>query len=206
MHRALRADYGEIVRIPGLLGRGDTVITFNPFMFEKVFRTEGNHPRRRGLESFTYYRKVIRPDVFGDTGGLISEQGQKWFNVRSMVNPVMLRPKTVQLYLDKVDRVALDFLIKVKTIRNEQTLEMPSDFGNELNKWALESIGVIALDDRLGALMDDSEDGRRIIEVGNCCLCFEYQFISSNDHFTVSERLLRVDIRTRCGFICLEVL
>lgn len=165
MHRALRTDYGEIVRIPGFLGRGDTLITFNPKMFEKVFRTEGPYPNRRGLETFTYYRKKVRPEIFGETGGLISEQGESWFHARSKINPVMLQPKTVKMYVEKVDNVALDFLQKVRQIRNADTLEMPNDFGNELNKWALESIGVIALDTRVGALMDDTKDGRQIIEL-----------------------------------------
>lgn len=165
MHRALRSDYGEIVRIPGFLGRGDTLITFNAKMFEKVFRTEGPFPNRRGLETFTYYRKKVRPEIFGETGGLISEQGERWLQARSKINPVMLQPKTVKMYVEKVDNVAVDLLRKVYTLRNPQTLEMPNGFGNELNKWALESIGVIALDDRLGALMDDSEDGRKIIEL-----------------------------------------
>lgn len=53
MHRAMRKDYGDIVRIPGL-ARSDTLITFKPSIFEKVFRTEGQHPRRRGLETFIY--------------------------------------------------------------------------------------------------------------------------------------------------------
>lgn len=164
MHRALRDNYGEIVKIPGLLGRGDTLITFNPKMFEKVFRTEGPYPNRRGIETFTYYRKKVRPEVFGETGGLISEKGEQWLNARSKINPVMLQPKTVKMYVEKVDNVAQDFLSKVRVLRNDKTLEMPNDFGNELNKWALESIGVIALDDRLGVLNEDSEDGRRIIE------------------------------------------
>lgn len=165
MHRALRRDYGEILRIPGFFGRGDTLITFNPKMFEKVFRTEGPYPNRRGLETFTYYRKKVRPEIFGETGGLISEQGENWFNARSKINPVMLQPKIVKMYVEKVDHVALDFLIKVRSLRNAETLEMPSDFGNELNKWALESIGVIALDSRVGALMDNSADGQQIIEL-----------------------------------------
>lgn len=165
MHRALRSDYGQMVRIPGLLGRSDTVLTFDPRMFEKVFRTEGAHPKRRGIETFTYYRKKVRPEVFGETGGLISEHGAQWFAARSKINPVMLQPKTVKMYVDKVDGVAKDMRRKVRALRNADTLEMPSDFGNELNKWALESIGVIALDDRLGALMNDTAEGRQIIEL-----------------------------------------
>lgn len=166
MHRAMRNDFGDIVRIPGLLGRADTLITFNPVIFEKVFRTEGTYPRRRGLETFIYYRKKVRPEVFGDTGGLLSEHGEKWLDVRSKVNPVMLQPKIVKMYVEKVDQVAKEFLNKVKTFRNTSTMEMPSNFGHELNCWALESIGVIALDERLGILHNAQHiHGQTIINV-----------------------------------------
>lgn len=166
MHRAMRSEFGDIVRIPGLLGRADTLITFKPTIFEKVFRTESVYPRRRGLETFIHYRKHIRPEVFGDTGGLLSEHGEKWLDVRSKVNPVMLQPRTVKMYIDKVDDVVSDFIDKMRLMRDSETNEMPSNFGHELNRWALESIGVIALDERLGVLNDDNhEQGQRIIDV-----------------------------------------
>lgn len=166
MHRAMRSDYGEIVKIPGFLGRSDALITFNPTIFEKVFRTEGPYPMRRGLETFIYYRKQVRPEIFGGTGGLLSEHGENWLDVRSKVNPVMLQPKTVKMYIEKVDQVANDFIVKMRQMRNSETNEMPDNFGHELNRWALESIGVIALDERLGALSDGPhEEGQKIIEV-----------------------------------------
>lgn len=178
MHRAMRSDYGNIVRIPGLLGRSDTLLTFKPEIFEKVFRTEGPFPQRRGIETFIYYRKVVRPEVFGDTGGLLTEYGSKWFDVRTKVNPVMLQPKVVKMYIDKVDQVGKDFIQRIKTLRNPETNEMPNTFGNDLNKWALESIGVIALDERLGLItdsVDDSHsDGHKIIEVSEKVSDFDF--------------------------------
>lgn len=168
----MRKDFGDIVRIPGFLGRADTLITFKPNIFEKVFRTEGPYPRRRGLETFIYYRKKVRPGIFGDTGGLLSEHGEKWLEVRSKVNPVMLQPKIVKMYIEKVDQVAMEFLEKCKTMRNTDTLEMPDNFGHELNRWALESIGVIALDERLGILHDDNNvHGQTIINVSKVNFC-----------------------------------
>lgn len=163
----MRSDFGNIVRIPGLMGRSDTVLTFKPEIFEKVFRTEGQYPVRRGLETFIYYRKVVRPEVFGDMGGLLSESGSKWLDVRSKVNPVLLQPKVVKMYIDKVDQVAKEFIGNIKTLRKPETNEVPNTFGHELNRWALESIGIIALDERLGVLMDDNpnSDGSKIIEV-----------------------------------------
>lgn len=152
MHRAIRSDYGDLVRIPGFMGRADTLISFKPSIFEKLYRTEGIFPRRRGMETFIYYRKKVRPEIFEGTGGLLTEQGQKWFDIRSKVNPVMLQPRVIKMYIDQIDQVAIEFLDACKTMRNPTTLEMPSNFGHELNCWALESIGVITLDERLGVL------------------------------------------------------
>lgn len=166
MHRAMRNDYGDLVRLPGLFGRGDTLLAYKPSIFEKIYRTESQHPKRRGLETFVYYRKKVRPDIFGDMGGLLSEDGEKWLNLRSTVNPVMLQPKAVKKYGDKVEEIAFEFIDKIRQIRNKETMEMPDNFGHELNCWALETIGVVALDDRLGVLHNtDGSRGQAIIQV-----------------------------------------
>lgn len=73
MHSVLRKSYGDIVIFKGYLGERDTVITYNPKDFEKVYRTEGIWPERIGLLSFDHYRKNVRPDFFQGRGGLVSE-------------------------------------------------------------------------------------------------------------------------------------
>jgi len=40
-----------------------------------------------------------------------------------------------------------------------------ADFGLTINKWALESIGVIALDSRLGVLKEENEQSKLLIQV-----------------------------------------
>jgi len=49
----------------------------------------------------------------------------------------------------------------------DENNETPANFGHEINKWALESIGVIALDTRLGILneTEDSKHQRKMIRV-----------------------------------------
>lgn len=184
MHQAWKTAYGDIVRIPGFLGRSDTILTYDPAMVEKVFRTEGPFPVRRGLETFNYYRKKVRPEIFGDVGGLLSEDGDKWWDIRSKANPVLLQPKTVKMYIEKVDQVAQEFITKIKQMRDVESLEVRDKFGHELNRWALESIGVIALDERLGALWDSdtSADGQQVIEV--CSSARKVRLIR-NMHFNV---------------------
>lgn len=167
LNRVMKEKYGNLVRFPGMLGRRPVVLSFDPDSFEKVFRTEGQWPIRRGLETFDYYRKHVRPDIFRGTGGLISENGEKWFEARSKVNPVFLQPKTVKMYVEKVDEVTKDFIDQIREIRNPETLEVPDTFGQNLKSWALESIGVIALDERLGSLKGDTEDSRKVAQVSS---------------------------------------
>ena len=73
LHQCLRDDYGLIVKLPGMMGKKDIVISFDPKDYEKVFRNEGVWPIRRGMETFIYYRKNIRKDIFKDLGGLVTE-------------------------------------------------------------------------------------------------------------------------------------
>uniref|UniRef100_A0A182XZZ7 Uncharacterized protein n=2 Tax=Anopheles stephensi TaxID=30069 RepID=A0A182XZZ7_ANOST len=158
-----RDDYGELIRINGMFGRPDIVLTFRPEDFEKVFRTEGAWPIRRASETLSYYRQKVRPEVFGELSGLITTQGEEWQRVRTMVNPVMMQPKTVQLYVDQVDAIAREFMSIVAGLRDEKR-ELPADFDQWLNRWALETVGVLALDTRLGVLRpEQSTEAKAII-------------------------------------------
>lgn len=73
LHNVLREEYGDIFLIKGMMDKPNIVFTYIPADIEKVYRTEGIWPVRIGLETFTYYRKKVRPDIFKDVGGLVSE-------------------------------------------------------------------------------------------------------------------------------------
>ncbi|ETN60582.1 cytochrome P450, family 12 [Anopheles darlingi] len=174
-HRLLREDYGNIVRIRGMLGKPDVVLTFEPQDFEKVFRTEGTWPVRRGMDTFTYYRTKVRPEIFGESGGLANEQGEKWQKMRTISNPVMMQPKTVGLYVEQVDAVAREFMEIVGTLRDAKN-ELPADFDQWLNRWALETVGVLAVDTRFGVLKSgESEQAKRIIKLVRESLDLSYR-------------------------------
>ena len=78
----------------------------------------------------------------------------------------MMQPKTVTRYIPTVDAIASDFVQRIRAIRDDKN-EVPADFGNELNKWSLESIAYIALDQRLGLLSETNADpgGQKLIQV-----------------------------------------
>lgn len=148
-----------------MFGRKDMIMSYDPEVFEKIFRTEGPIPDRMSLETFDYYRKHVRPDLFSKTGGLLTEHGEKWLDARSKVNPVLLQPKTVRMYIEKTDHVVMDLIEQIRNIRDPKSLEVPNTFGQSLKCWALESIGVIALDERLGALKGETKGSRRVVKV-----------------------------------------
>lgn len=73
MYRFFRDSYGDLVRMPGLFGKRDMLLSFHPDDYETLFRNEGQWPLRRGLDTFGYYRMHVRPDVFKGKGGLVAE-------------------------------------------------------------------------------------------------------------------------------------
>lgn len=82
----------------------------------------------------------------------------------------MMQPKMVKLYIGAVDSITSEFIERIYAIRDAKTNEMPADFQNELNKWALESISYIALNQRLDLLGNTDKDsrGQQLIEVSLC--------------------------------------
>lgn len=160
-----RKQYGDIVRLPGVFGKRDMLITFDPKMYEIVYRTEGNWPLRRAVEPFEYFRKHVRPELYHGIGGLIFDQGETWGSMRKTVNPVMMKPQAVKRYVPIIDQVTREFITKVDKLRDVNS-EMPANFSHAMALWAIESIGVIALDKRLGMLEDKrNEEADRVIQV-----------------------------------------
>ncbi|KAH8240360.1 hypothetical protein KR038_005153, partial [Drosophila bunnanda] len=157
MNRRMREMYGDIYRMPGMMGKPNVVFTYNPQDFEVTYRNEGVWPLRIGLESFSYYRKVKRPDVFGGIGGLVSEQGQAWADIRNKVNPVLMKVQNVRQSLPQLDQIAREFIDKLESLRNPETHTLQANFHEELKNWAFESISFVALNTRMGLLSDQPD-------------------------------------------------
>ncbi|XP_060659633.1 cytochrome P450 12b1, mitochondrial [Drosophila nasuta] len=163
MNRRMREMYGDIYRFPGMMGKADVIFTYNPQDFEVTYRSEGVWPIRIGLESFTYYRKVHRPDIFGGIGGLVSEQGKSWADIRNKVNPVMMKVQNVRQNLPQIDRIAKEFIEKLETLRDPQTNTLSADFHDQLKMWAFESISFVALNTRMGLLTDQPDPNAALL-------------------------------------------
>ncbi|KAI8130705.1 putative cytochrome P450 12a5, mitochondrial [Lucilia cuprina] len=151
-NRQLRTQYGDIFLVPGLFGKRDILFTYNPKDYQQVFRTEGLYPIRRGLDIIQYHRKELRKDVFKHAVGLVAEQGENWSKFRSAVNPVMMNPKSITMYITKTDHVAKNFISCIKRIRDPNSKEVPENFQEYIKYWTIDSVGLIALDTDLNML------------------------------------------------------
>lgn len=173
MHH-LHDTYGTVCRIPAMFGRPTMVFTFDPILNQKTYNAEGIWPNRPGMNTFDYYRKNVRPEIFKDVGGLISDQGEPWYKLRTKANPILMAPKTVKSYVDSVDVVTREFVEKIGMLRDKNN-EMPEHFGTEMKAWAFEAIGVIALDRRLGAIAFKREpDVENLMQVNNYKITIAY--------------------------------
>ncbi|KAH8278976.1 hypothetical protein KR018_012091, partial [Drosophila ironensis] len=158
MFEAMRQDYGDLFFLSGMMGSPPFLMTHNPNHFEAVFRNEGVWPYRPGSDTLRYHRTVHRKDFFQGVEGIIPSQGKPWGDFRSIVNPVLVQPKNVRLYYKKMSQVNQEFVQRIKAIRDPETLEVPDDFVETINRWTLESVSVVALDKQLGLLKESGKD------------------------------------------------
>ncbi|XP_049960933.1 probable cytochrome P450 301a1, mitochondrial [Schistocerca serialis cubense] len=178
---AIRERYGDIAKVVGVPFKQPMVYLFSPDDIQKVYRHEGPWPRRGSVQSVSYYRTVTRRDWFQGDVGVIFSEGEKWLELRRKVNRPMMQPRSAKQYMAPIDSIALEFVDRMLDLRDENG-KMPLDFKNELNKWALESISLVALDARLGCLERnlpaDSEQQRLIdatLAIFDCMLQLDLQ-------------------------------
>ncbi|XP_075148687.1 cytochrome P450 CYP12A2-like [Haematobia irritans] len=167
MVMAMKSELGPICKLKGALGRPDSVFSHNPQDIEKLLHNQGVWPFRPGSEGLSYHRSVHRGDFFQGVEGLIASNGEQWGTFRSTVNPILLQPKNVQLYLQKISTVNKELLNRIIEIRDPSSNEVPANFEEELNLWALESISIVALDKKLGLMSEarDNAEAKKIFKL-----------------------------------------
>nr|QST15060.1 CYP362A7 protein [Diaphanosoma celebensis] len=165
MQGYLEKTYGPIGReiFPGF---PPMVWSTNPDDAEVMYRNEGRFPIRLGFDTLKKYREK-RVEHYS-SAGLILAQGEDWWKLRSKAQQPMMKPKNIYNYLPAINDIGDEFIDRIRLIRQENN-EMKPDFINELYRWALESVAVVALNTRLGclspSLAPDSEAQRMISAV-----------------------------------------
>merc|ERR1719186_1934108 len=107
-------------------------------------------PVRPSTENLEYYRKVMRKDLFPHPG--LIAQNEEWMHFRSIVNPDLMRVKSMLFYLNDIETITnelIDVFEREKDEENRIVIKTPGGF---LQRWALESVGFIFMGSRLGTL------------------------------------------------------
>ncbi|KAH8284996.1 hypothetical protein KR054_003598 [Drosophila jambulina] len=163
----LHVDYGKMAKVGGLIGHPDLLFVFDGDEIRNIFKKEEAMPHRPSMPSLRHYKGDLRRDFFGDVAGLIGVHGPKWEAFRQEVQHILLQPQTAKKYIPPLNDIASEFMGRIEALRDEQD-ELPANFLHELYKWALESVGRVSLDTRLGCLSPEgSEEAQQIIEAIN---------------------------------------
>lgn len=103
---------------------------------------------------------------------LFRRHGEPWRKFRSRVQKPLLQLSTVRRYVTPLEQVTNEFLDRCATLLDEKN-ELPSDFDNEIHRWSLECIGLVALDTRLGCLnskLEPDSEPQQIIDAAKYAL------------------------------------
>nr|XP_029732297.1 probable cytochrome P450 301a1, mitochondrial [Aedes albopictus]XP_029732298.1 probable cytochrome P450 301a1, mitochondrial [Aedes albopictus]XP_029732299.1 probable cytochrome P450 301a1, mitochondrial [Aedes albopictus] len=168
----LHEHFGRIVRLGGLIGRPDLLFVYDADEIEKVYRNEGPTPFRPSMPSLVKYKSELRKDFFGDLPGVVGVHGEPWREFRSRVQKPVLQLSTVRRYVTPLEQVTEEFIDRCNQMLDHNK-ELPDDFDNEIHKWSLECIGLVALDTRLGCLepnLSDNSEPQQIINAAKYAL------------------------------------
>lgn len=69
--RILYDEYGQIVKLSGLIGRPDLLFVYDADETEKVYRLEGDTPYRPSMPCLVQYKSIVRKDFFGRLPGVV---------------------------------------------------------------------------------------------------------------------------------------
>ncbi|XP_044073940.1 sterol 26-hydroxylase, mitochondrial [Siniperca chuatsi] len=135
--------YGPIYR-DGL----KSVSVNTPKLLEELMRNDEKFPRRGDMSLWKEYR-----DMRGFGYGPFTEEGEKWYNLRVVLNKRMLHPKDSAQYGDIISDVVTDFMKRIIYLRQcSPTGDLVTNMANELYRFSLEGIASILFETRLGCL------------------------------------------------------
>ncbi|CAD5118411.1 DgyrCDS7121 [Dimorphilus gyrociliatus] len=143
-HMAKWKNYGWIVK-EELVQNFPTVTLFHPDFCAQLLKQEGSLPIRPPPLPLVYYRESR-----GLGSGLGESNGMDWLNIRNKAQRILLKPMSVSSYLPAQNEVSLDFIQRLKTVRNSENI-IP-DMYKELKRWSLESMATVCFDQRLNLL------------------------------------------------------
>ncbi|KAL6484501.1 hypothetical protein MHYP_G00065460 [Metynnis hypsauchen] len=138
--------YGHMFKV--VSGQMHTIAISSAELLEELLRKEEKFPRRGDMTIWTEYR-----DEKGLGYGPFTEEGEKWYTLRAVLNKRMLHPKDSVKYESVVNTVVTDFVKRINHLRMmSPTGDLVPNMSNELYRFALEGISRILFETRIGCL------------------------------------------------------
>ncbi|KAJ0005977.1 hypothetical protein NQD34_015871 [Periophthalmus magnuspinnatus] len=124
----------------------------SPELIEQVLRQDGQNPVRTDMPHWRSYRE-LRNKAYGP----LTEMGEKWHHIRTILNPRLLKPKHVSSYTDTINEVVTDFIHRMSWLRDTSRGQEPvvHNLVDELYKFAFEGICSVLFETRMGCIEEN---------------------------------------------------
>ena len=150
-------EYGPICKQQ--FGPNKTIVhVFDLEDIKTIYANEGKWPVIPPSQESTLSYRAKKNMTLG-FGNLNHEA---WHHLRSNAQQKLLRPKEVQFHLPKVNKVAKDFVARIKQVRDIN--DECNDLSSEIGRWSVENAGMLVFDTRLGCFREDDEFGLKLME------------------------------------------
>ncbi|KAM3916788.1 sterol 26-hydroxylase, mitochondrial [Leptodactylus fuscus] len=117
-------------------------------LLETLLRQEGKYPMRSDMALWKLHRE-LRDLALGP----FTEEGHRWYRLRSILNKRMLKPAEAVLYTGAVNEVVTDYLKTLDDLRKESASGVQvNDIANCFYRFAFEGISYILFETRIGCL------------------------------------------------------
>ncbi|MEQ2260495.1 hypothetical protein XENORESO_019443 [Xenotaenia resolanae] len=135
-------------------GRKAVSVT-TPQLLEELMRKDERFPSRGDMSLWTEYRELR-----GLGYGPFTEEGERWYNMRVVLNKRMLHPRDSAQYSGVINEVVTDFIKGIKQLRQASpTGDLVPDISNRFYLFSLEGIASILFETRLGCLRNEIPAG-----------------------------------------------
>ncbi|XP_029968579.1 sterol 26-hydroxylase, mitochondrial [Salarias fasciatus] len=120
----------------------------SPDLLEELLRKDEKFPCRADMALWKEFR-----DMKGFGYGPFTVEGERWYNLRVVLNKRLLHPKDSAQYDGVINEVVTDFIKKIRYLRQcSPTGDVVTDLANEFYLFSLEGIAAILFETRLSCL------------------------------------------------------
>ncbi|XP_053537059.1 sterol 26-hydroxylase, mitochondrial [Ictalurus punctatus] len=141
--------YGPMFKVRG--GNTHAISLNSVELLEELMRKDDKFPSRGDMSLWTEYR-----DMNGLGYGPITEEGEKWYKLRLVLNKHMLHPKDSVQYENMINEVVTDFIKRVYHLRKmSSTGDLVPNMSNEMYRFTLEGMARILFETRIGCLENE---------------------------------------------------